>query len=123
MAFPSIQFKATNVHLENHWRDTVEQKFRTLEKYLGTQKDLSCHVEFERLTAQLTGDINRVEATLYANGKVFRAEATEHSFELAIDTVRKELERELSKAHEKHDTLIKRGRRKIKDMLRFGRAE
>ena len=121
MAFPTIQFKATNIKLEGKWQDQVVQKFQTLEKYLGTQTDLSCAVEFERITAHQSGEIHRVEANVYANGKMFRAEATEHSFERAIDEVRKDLERELSKAHDRHDTLIKRGRRKIKEMLRFGR--
>lgn len=99
----------------------MEQKFSSLEKHMGSQSDVSCNVEFEKMVAHQTGDIHRVEANVYANGKMFRAEATEQSFEVAIDMVRKELERELSKAHEKRDTLLKRGRRKIKDMLRFGR--
>lgn len=120
MSFPTIQFKATNVYIEGNWRKAVEQKFRTLEKYLGSQSDLTCHVEFEKLSAHNSGDIHRVEATLFANGKVFRAESLSNSFETAIDQVQKEIERELSKAHEKHDTLIKRGRRRIKEMMRFG---
>lgn len=121
MSFPVIQYKATNTHIEALWKELIAQKFKTLEKYLGSQTDLACHIEFEKLTSHQNGDVHRVEVNLSANGKMFRAEATEGSFEVAIDTVRKELERELSKAHEKHDTLIKRGRRKIKEMLRFGK--
>jgi ribosomal subunit interface protein len=121
MSFPTIQFKATNIYIESNWRDAVIQKFGTLAKYLGSQKDLTCHVEFEKLSAHQKGEVHRVEATVYADGKVFRAESVEHTFEIAIDAVRKELERELSKAHDRHDTLLKRGRRKIKEMLRFGR--
>ena len=121
MTFPTIQFKATNVHMEGKWKDQATKKLSALTKFLGNQTDVSCQVEFERMTAHQSGDVCRVEANLYANGKMFRADALEHTFENAIDVVRKELERELSKAHQKHDTLIKRGRRKIKEMLRFGR--
>ena len=121
MAFPTIQFKGTNVSIEENWKNILEQKFRTLEKFLGNHTDATCHVEFEKMTAHQSGDIHRIEATLFAHGKVFRAEAVSSSFESAIDMVRKEIERELSKAHDKHDTMLKKGRRKIKEMLRFGR--
>jgi ribosomal subunit interface protein len=120
MSFPNIQFKATNVTLEEKWQRQVEDKFATLDKYLGYHTDSTCHVEFERITAHQSGDVCRVEVTLFVHGKTFRAESTEHSFEHAIDVVRKELESELRKAHQKHDTLIIRGRRKIKEWMRFG---
>lgn len=121
MTFPKIQFKATNVVMEPKWQMQVEEKFETLAKYLGYHTDSICHVEFERITAHQSGDVCRFEATLFAHGKTFRAEATEHSFENAIDAVKKDLERELSKAHKKHDTLIMRGRRTIKELMRFGK--
>jgi ribosomal subunit interface protein len=120
MTFPTIQYKATNVYIEGRWKNALEQKSRTLTKHLGTQQDISCYVEFEKLAAHTSGEIHRVEMNLYVHGKTFRAEAIESSFENAIDLVYKEIERELFKAHKKHDTLIKRGRRKIKEMLRFG---
>jgi ribosomal subunit interface protein len=121
MSFPNIQYKATNVRIEDAWRDQVDEKFETLSKFLGHNTDSTCHVEFERITAHQTGDVCRFETTIFAHGKIFRAEATEHSFERAIDAVKKELDHELRKAHKKHDTLIMRGRRKIKDLLRFGK--
>jgi ribosomal subunit interface protein len=121
MSFSNIQYKATNIYIERTWKDLIEQKFRTLEKYLGANSPVSCHVEFEKIAAHQTGDVHRVEVNVSAHSKMFRAEATESSFEVAIDAVRKELDRELSKNHDRRDTLLKRGRRKIKEMLRFGR--
>lgn len=119
MSFPMIQFKATNTHLDGAWQDLVEQKFRPLEKYIEGKSDLKCQVEFEKIVSHQKGDVHRVEVNLYAGGKLFRAEATERSFEIAIDEVKKEIERELGKNHDKRDTLVKRGGRKIKEMLRF----
>lgn len=121
MAFPTIQYKATNVTIDPSWRQLVEQKFQTLGKYLREETDLKCEVEFERIPSHQSGNIHRVEANLYVAGTMFRAEATEMNFELAIDIVREELDRELAKTNEKQLTLLKRGGRKIKQMLRFGR--
>ncbi len=121
MSFSNIQFKGTNTAVENKWKESVTQKFSTLQKHIGTPSDLSIQVEFEKVMSHNSGDIYRVEANIYARGKLFRGEETAQSFEAAIDLVQKELDRELAKAHAKHDTLIKRGRRKIKEMLRFGK--
>lgn len=120
MAFPTIQFKATNVHMEEDWQELIEQKFKTLEKYLGRETDLTCQVEFEKTVPHQNGPIHRVEVNLYVAGKLFRAEATKESFELAIDEVKAELDRVLARSREKKETLFKRGKRKIKKMLLFG---
>lgn len=121
MAFPMIQYKATNTHLDGAWQDLIEQKFKSLEKYLKGATDTKCQVEFEKTAPHQNGDVHRVEVNLFVSGKLFRAEATEHSFELAIDEVKAELDRELNKSHKKSETLLKKGGRKIKDMLRFGK--
>jgi len=121
MEFPMIQYKATNVALEGKWQDLVEQKFRTLSKYLKNHTEGTCQVEFEKIVSHQNGNIHRVEANLHCEGKLFRAEATENSFELAIDQVRAELDRELAKSNEKRETLMKKGGRRIKEMLRFGK--
>lgn len=123
MAFPTIQFKATNIDLEDSWQRLVEQKFQSLEKYVGDETDTKCDVEFEKETGEHhnAGRIHRVEANLFLGGKLYRAVATKESFEQAIDEVRAELDKELRRANDKKETLIKRGGRKIKEMLRLGK--
>ncbi|MFM2381339.1 MAG: Sigma 54 modulation protein / ribosomal protein [Candidatus Parcubacteria bacterium] len=120
MTFPTIKFKATNISPDAHLEDYTIDKFETLTKHLGYHEDSTCHVEFERLVAHKSGNVCRAEATLFAHGKTFRAESTEATFEQAIDTVRKALDHELARAHKKHDTLIMRGRRKVKQWMLFG---
>tara|TARA_B100000745_G_scaffold284560_1_gene219298 strand:+ start:1742 stop:2110 length:369 start_codon:yes stop_codon:yes gene_type:complete len=120
MAFPMVQFKATNLELEGALQDLVEQKLHTLEKYLEEGQDLKCEVEFEKVTAQQSGNIHRIEVNLYRDGTMFRAEATEDSFEKAADEVRNELDKEMRRAGKKQETMFKRGGRAIKDMLKFG---
>lgn len=118
-----IQYKATNIQLDTTWQDLVEQKFQSLEKYIGDETDTKCDVEFEKETGDHhnSGKLHRVEVNLYIHGRLYRAVASEESFQKAIDEVRGELDRELAKSNEKRETLIKRGGRKIKEMLRFGK--
>jgi len=121
MAFPMIQFKATNTVLEGNLQDLVERKFASLERYLGASTDLKCEVEFEKIALHQHGSVYRVEVNFYRDGQLFRTEATEESFENAIDKVRSQLDMEMKKSVKKRDTLVKRGGRAIKHMLRFGK--
>lgn len=120
MSFPTIQFKATNISPDSKLEAYTSLKFASLTKHMGHHEDSTCHVEFERMVGHHSGEACRAEATLFAHGKTFRAESTESTFEQAIDTVRKALDNELARAHQKHDTLVMRGRRKIKEWMQFG---
>lgn len=123
MSFPIIQIKATNVDVEDTYIQQVNLKFNSLAKYVGEETDVTCEVEFEKETGNHhnSGKIHRVEANLFLAGKLYRAESSELNFELAIDEVRAELDKMLRRASDKKDTLIKRGGRKIKKILQFGR--
>ena len=120
MAFPIINYKATNTALDPTLQKLVDQKFATLEKFVGDETDIKCDVEFEKVAPRQSGDLYRVEANLWFHGTLHRADATMDSFEKAIDEVRNELDKTLRRAAKKHDSLVKRGGRRIKEMLRFG---
>lgn len=120
MSFPIINFKGTNTELDERLADLVSSKFTTLEKFLGDESDVKCDVEFEKVANQQSGKVFRLETNLWLKGKLFRAESTEDSFEMAIDEVRNELDKELRRDNDKHSSLIRKGGRKIKEMLRFG---
>ncbi len=121
MEFPTISFKATNTELDAALQTLVDQKFSSLAKHLGNETDVKCDVEFEKVTAQQTGNVFRVEANLWRAGKLYRAEATEANFEMAIDEVQAELDKELRRANDKQSTLMKRGGRALKRMMLFGK--
>jgi ribosomal subunit interface protein len=120
MSMPIINYKATNTELDQDLQNLLEAKFTSLEKYLGDETDVKCDVEFEKVTPQESGDVYRVEVNLWLKGTLYRAESTEDQFEKAIDEVRAEIDKELRRSHKKHQSLIKRGGRKLKDMMRFG---
>lgn len=121
MSFPIIQYKATQCSLDPEITDLADQKLQTLEKHLGDQS-VFCEVEFELLSIKQTDEVYRVEVNLDVDGKLYRAEATMDSFEKGIDEVRDELDKEMRRANAKRDTLLRRGGRKVKEILRFGRA-
>lgn len=119
MSFPIINFKTTNTEVAPDLKELAQQKLSSLEKFTG-DVPMICDVEFEKVTDQNSGNIYRVEVNLTVDGKLYRAESTRDSFEKGIDGVRDELDKEIRRASSKQETLLKRGGRKIKDMLRFG---
>lgn len=120
MTMPIINYKATSMDMDGRLQTLVDQKFQSLDKFIGDETDVKCDVEFEKVTDSQTGKVHRVETNLWLAGKLYRAEATELSFEEAIDEVRNELDKELRRANDKHSTLVKRGGRAIKRMMRMG---
>lgn len=117
MAFPSITYKFNGIEEAKSLADVVEQKITPLERLVSETAHVLCEVEFEKLTSQNHGRIFRVEANVNVNGNLFRAEATEESFESAIDEVRDELDKELSRAKDKQLTLDKTAGRIVKEQL------
>jgi len=118
MTFPPIQFKATNTELDHRLTALVEQKFETLAKFIGDETDVRCEVEFEKETAHQSGSHYRVEANLWVRGKLYRTEAMEESYEQSIDEVRSELDKVLRRSQGKHEAMVKKGSRVIKQMMR-----
>ncbi len=120
MSFPIINFKLTQTEITDNLKNVTENKLRTLEKFIGKAPSI-CDVEFERVTNHHQGgNIHRVEVNLEVNGKLFRSEATSDSFEKALDEVRSELDEELRRARGKEETLLKRGGRRFKELIRWG---
>jgi ribosomal subunit interface protein len=117
MTFPTISYKYNGNENAKVLATVVDQKLNALEKFIGADANVTCEVEFEKVTAHAQGPIYRVEVNLFVNGDLYRAEATEENFEKAIDEVRNELDRELSRAKDKHMTLEKQNGRDLKQML------
>ncbi|MAZ56663.1 ribosomal subunit interface protein [bacterium] len=120
MSFPEINYKSTNTDLESSLQELVGTKLESLGKFIGDETDLRCEVEFEKVAPHKSGEVHRVEVNLWVGGTMFRAEATENSFEKAVDEVRDELNKELRRTKKKQDSLVRKGGRKIKEMLRWG---
>lgn len=120
MSFSTINYKFNGIEEAKLLAPMVEQKFAPLQKLLKPDAAVTCEVEFEKAAAHTHGRVYRVEANIFVNKTLFRAEATEYSYEEAIDKVRDELDSELSRAKDKHNTLRKRAGRAFKNLLSGG---
>lgn len=120
MTFPRINTKATNITVNEQMLELLEQKFAPLGKLIDIRGDERCDVELERFSDHNSGKIYRAEINLFSGGRMYRAEATEEQIEHAIDVARNELKHELQHAYGKRQSLFKRGRQAIKNMLRLG---
>ncbi len=115
MAFPQITFKLNEVANGDKLSSLVTKKFESLGKFIKDGVPALCEVEFEKAAEHKKGEVYRVEVNLTINGNLYRAEATKETFELAIDIVKNELNREISRSKDKKDSLIKRAGRNIKE--------
>lgn len=120
MTFPTISYKYNGIEEAKSLSDVVDQKFASLHKFVSQGAAVVCEVEFEKASGHQQGRIHRVEVNLSINGHLYRAEATENTFEEAIDVVRDELDTELSRAKDKQVTLDKAAGREVKEQLLNG---
>lgn len=120
MSFPLVNFKITNAEVDDNLKTIAEGKLSGLDKFIGDAPAI-CDFEFEKITNHhQQGNIHRVEVNLEVNGKLYRAEATSETFEKAIDEVKDDLWNKLQSVHGKKEALLKRGARKVKEMIRWG---
>ena len=120
MAFKNIAFKHTNSGTDSSIHEFVSQKLAVLEKYVGDETDVRVEVEFEKVASHKSGLICRVEINIWVAGTLYRAETTQETFEAAVDVAKSELDQEMRKSHKKKSSLLRRGGRMIKEMMRFG---
>ncbi len=121
MVTKNIAFKHTNSDTDASIRPLVEQKLAGLARYVGNETDVKTDVEFEKVSSSKSGKLCRVEVNIAVRGEIFRAEATEETFEAALDVVKDELDREMDRSQKKRNSLLRRGGRKLKEMMRYGK--
>lgn len=117
MTFPTINYKFNDLPEAQALTELVEHKCEAFAKYLREDQAVSCEVEFQKVAPQQNGQVHQVEVNLTVNGTLYRAVATEESFEKAIDEVRDELDKELRTAKEKQETKDKQAGREAKEMM------
>lgn len=121
MITQNITFKHAGTETDASIRPFVIEKLASLEKYVGDETDVRTEVEFEKIASHKSGMICRVEINIFVGGRVFRSASEQTTYEAALDVVKDELDQEMRRDHEKRNSLIRRGGRKIKEMMRLGR--
>lgn len=116
----NINFKATNIVLTEAIRSYVTKRIEALGKFIGKEKDdVVIDVEVSQTTKHhKSGNIFRTEITIRNAGRRLRAVSTKDDLYTSIDDAREELERQLTTGKDRKDTLVRRGARSVKKMLK-----
>jgi ribosomal subunit interface protein len=98
----------------------IRNKMSSVRKFVQPSADDEVLIEFEveRSTHHKKGDVFHAEANVTHKGELFRSRTNKSDIRAAIDEVRDQIERQISKSRTRRSELIKRGARIIKKMLR-----
>ncbi len=116
----NIALKGLHMDITPAIREYTENKVRMLEKFLhANEEDIYIEIELGKTTGHhQNGDIFRAEMTLIAPRITLRTEAQKVDLYAAIDAVKDELAEELKKQKNRKETLMRKGGRMIKDVMR-----
>ena len=120
----TTKIKATNTTLTPAIENYVDGKLsgKALKKFAGHNKIFDVFVEVGKTTDHHTnGEIFRAEINVHMKGRVLRAVSNKEDLYSAIDDVHDEIAEVLKGVKEKKESLWRRGARRVKNILRFGK--
>ena len=119
----NISIKATGIELTDALRDYVNEKVGSLEKFLSFDESaVMAAVEIGKTSNHhKLGDFFRAEINLNIPGGSLRTEAEESDLYAGIDVAKDKMAQEIREMNRRKNTLVKRGGRLLKRILRFGR--
>ena len=115
-----INIKATNFELTGAIRNYAEGKLMALNKLLPPHDEsVMVNVEVGKVNRHHQhGDVFRAEVNLHFKHHDLQAEAFNGDLYAAVDEVQDEIARQINTSIEKRITLVRRGGRALKNMLR-----
>jgi ribosomal subunit interface protein len=121
----NLNLKTTNISLSQENRDYFEKKLMMLDKLVDFSRDnVFVYAELAKTSNHhRSGDIFRAEVNMQLGGRKIYAAAEKENLYAAIDEVKDQLEQEIKTSKDKRISLIKRGARAVKNMLRFGNKD
>lgn len=117
-----INLLTKNIELSDSIRDYVYKKITNLEKLIeNMDPEGEARITFEvgkNSERHKSGEIFHADCVVKISGRDFYSSADERELFLAIDTVRESLFKEISREKDKKLTLLKRGAKSIKKMMK-----
>jgi ribosomal subunit interface protein len=116
----STNIKATNIELTDAIKDYVNNNLLGLDRFITDQKeDLIIQVEVGKTTRHhKSGDYFRAEFNVDISGKKFYVSAKKDNLYGAIDEAKEALFRKIDYSKNRERTLLRRGAKSIKKMIR-----
>jgi ribosomal subunit interface protein len=118
-----INLQGKGIELTESIKDYVLKRVTNLEKLLATieEKGGEVNVAFEvgkSTKHHKLGDVFHADCLINMRGEEFYSSADEEDLYQAVDTVKENLFREISKNKDRRQTLFKRGAASVKKMLK-----
>lgn len=114
-----INIKTTIIELTPALRGYVEDKLEHLSQIVSFDSGALVDVEVGKTTQHhKAGEFFRAELTLMFQGESFRVETEEEDLYAAIDVAKDSLEEEVKKYMKRRNTLIRKGGRLFKNIIR-----
>jgi len=114
-----INIKAKNLELTSSINDYINKRIKSIEKLVKDDSGALFEIEVGRTTFHhKKGDIFRAEINLKFKGESLYASSEKEELYTAIDEVRNEVKSKLLTYKKKRETVLKRGGRQIKDLLK-----
>jgi ribosomal subunit interface protein len=116
----NINIKATNIELTDAIKDYINSRLEAIEKsLLSEENNLSVYVEVGKTTKHhKSGDYFRAEFNAEISGKKFYVSSEKDNLYGAIDDAKESLFRRIDYRRNRERTLIRRGAKSIKKMIR-----
>ena len=113
-----LNIKATNIELTDDIKDYVEKRLATAEKFMKGNLE-RVYVDVGKNTNHhKQGDIYRAEFNLVIDGEKFHSISETEDLHAAIDDAHDELIRQITEGKDHKISLIRRGGRSVKKMLK-----
>lgn len=116
-----IILKGQNMEVPQRVEDHVRSKLASLEKFIPQKESLEILAEVEvgrRSRRQKKGDVYRAEINLTLDGILHRSVSKRSEITEAFDVAYSGIERQVRRGKKKSDSLMRRGARRAKEMLR-----
>ena len=116
----NVHIRANKMDMTEAIQNYINKKVGVFEKYLGKdQSPADLYVEIGKTTEHhKSGDVFRAEFNLNLSGRQFRSVAETENLYASIDKAQDEMIAELRNAKNKDTTMLRRGARRIKEMVR-----
>lgn len=120
-----IDILAKDFDLTNKLEEYIQEKVESFDKILGEEKEgeeRRCDFRIGKNSeSHKNGKIYFAEARVETPGKSYGAKANGETIYEAIDALKDDILTKIRRKKDRKDSLIRKGGRKIKELLKFGK--
>jgi ribosomal subunit interface protein len=123
MANFKVNIKATNYELTAEIKEYIDHQISKFQKFLpkGTEETI-LYVEVGKTTQHHSnGPVFKAEFNMEYKGQLLRSESIQEDVKSAIDIASDEMSRQIRKNKERKTDLFRKGSKKIKSWIKFGK--